>query len=150
MSIAELKAAEFAFDNNLTDGDWCSVNYRDFSSKKHKDIYVIGDTMPKTGYIASNQARVVVQAINDTLHNRAIGTPFIVNDCLAMIDKNFGATLAEVYRYDGKEKPLEEQCFPPKLDKNKNQELLLSKLADDWQFTFQESVFAFKVGAILL
>jgi sulfide dehydrogenase [flavocytochrome c] flavoprotein subunit len=140
------KAAEFAFDNDLTDGDWCSVNYRDFSSTKHKDIYVIGDTiksdpMPKTGYIASNQARVVVQAINDTLHNRAIGTPFIVNDCLAMIDKNFGATLAEVYRYDGEEKPLVEQYFPPKLDKNKNQELLLSKLADDWQLTFQESVF---------
>ena len=141
------KASEFTSDNHLTEGNWCSVEYQDYSSTKYKDVYIIGDTikstpMPKTGYIASNQARVVEEAINDVIHSRKIGTPFVVNNCIAMIDKNFGATLSEVYRFDGRGKPLVEQYYAPKLDENAKQELMLSKLANDWQFTFRRSIFS--------
>ena len=140
------KAAKFAFDNDLTTGDWCSVEYQDYSSTRHKDLYIIGDTilsepMPKTGYVASNQARVVAQAINNKIHGKPIPTPFIVNDCIAMVEKGLGMTLSEVFRYNGRGKPLVEKHYVPAIDKNKKQELMLEELAQVWQRNFRRSVF---------
>jgi len=145
--IAPEKAAKFAFENDLTQGDWCPVNYKDFSSTKHKDVYVIGDAiisdpMPKTGYVAANQARVVVQAINDELHGKPIGTPFIVNDCIAMVEQDFGMTLSEIFRYDGENRPLKARHYVPGVDKQKFQQKMLGSLAEDWQKTFRQSIFS--------
>lgn len=145
--IAPEKAAKFAFDNDLTEGDWCPVNYKDFSSTKHKDVYVIGDAiisdpMPKTGYVAANQARVVVQAINDELHGKPVGTPFIVNDCIAMVEQGYGMTLSEIFRYDGEHKPLKARHYIPGVDKQKFQQKMLGSLAEDWQKTFRQSIFS--------
>ena len=98
--------------------------------------------MPKTGYIASNQARVVVQAINDELHGREIGTPFMVNNCIAMVEQNFGMTLSEIFRYDGKGKPLKARHYIPGVDKNGFQQKMLGTEAEDWQENFRRSVFS--------
>ncbi len=141
------KAGMFALNNALTKGDWASVEYQDYSSTKKRDIYILGDTiesapMPKTGYIASNQARVAVQAINDELLNRPIGTPFIVNNCIAMVEKDFGMTLSEIFRYAGRGKQLKERSYIPGVDKNKLQQKMLGVLAEDWQENFRRSVFA--------
>jgi len=141
------KAGKFTFDNGLTDGDWCPVEYRDYSSAKHKDVYIIGDSidsdpMPKTGYIASNQARVTVQAINDELHARPVGTPFMVNDCIAMVEQGFGMTLSEIFRYDGKGKRLKARHYIPGVDKNGFQQKMLGTEAEDWQENFRRSVFS--------
>ena len=140
------KAAKFALENDIATGDWCSVEYQDYTSTRHKDLYVIGDTiesdpMPKTGYVASNQARVVAQAINDQIHGRPVGTPFIVNDCIAMVEKGLGMTLSEVFRYNGRGKPLVEKYYVPAVDKNPQQELMLEALAQVWQRNFRRSVF---------
>ena len=145
--IPKHKAGKFAFDNALTRGDWCPVEYKDYSSTLQKDIYVIGDSidsdpMPKTGYIASNQARVVVQAINDELHGKPVGTPFMVNDCIAMVERGFGMTLSEIFRYDGKGKRLKARHYIPGVDENGFQQKMLGTEAEDWQENFRRSVFA--------
>ena len=141
------KAAKFAFDNALTQGDWSPVEYQDYRSTLQKDLYIIGDTiqsdpMPKTGYIASNQARIVAQAINDELQNRPIGTPFMINDCIAMVEKGFGMTLTEIFRFAGRGKPLKARHYIPGVDKNHFQQKMLGTLAEDWQENFRRSVFA--------
>jgi sulfide dehydrogenase [flavocytochrome c] flavoprotein subunit len=141
------KAAEFTLKNNLNDDDWCPVSYKDYHSTKHKDIYIIGDTidsdpMPKTGYIASNQARIVAEAINNELHGKEVGTPFIVNDCIAMVEPAFGMTLSEIFRYDGAHKRLKERSYIPGVDKNQYQQKMLGTLAKDWQENFRRSVFS--------
>ncbi len=141
------KAAKFAFDNHLVQDQWCPVEYKDYTSLKQKDVYIIGDTilgdpMPKTGYIASNQARVAVQAINDELHGRSPGTPFMVNDCIAMVEQGFGMTLSEIFRYAGKNKPLEARHYIPGVDKNGFQQKMLGSEARAWQENFKRSVFS--------
>ncbi len=141
------KAAAFALKNDLADGDWCPVNFKDFSSTKHKDIYVIGDSvagdpMPKTGFLASNEARVVVQAINDELHGREVGTPFLINGCVAMAGLDFGMTLSETFRYQGKGMPLAERYFIPEPTDNPQKQLVLANMARNWQRTFRKDIFS--------
>ncbi len=141
------KAGQFALQNNLTEGDWCPVNFRDFTSTKYKDVHVIGDSidgepMPKTGYIASNQAKVVVQAINDELHGREIAYPFIINDCVAMAGKDFGMVLTETFRFAGEGKRLEEHYNIPGATDDPARQLILQKVAENWQRTFRKDVFS--------
>jgi len=141
------KAGQFALQNDLAEGDWCPVNFRDFTSTKYNDVYVIGDTidgdpMPKTGYVASNQAKVVVQAINDELHGREIANPFIINDCVAMASKEFGMVLTETFRFAGEGKRLEEHYNIPGATDNPTRQLILQKVAENWQRTFRRDIFS--------
>jgi len=141
------KAGEFALNNDLSEGDWCPVEFKDFSSSKHKDVYVIGDSvdgdpMPKTGFLASNQARIVVQAINDELHDREVGTPFLINGCVAMAGLDFGMTLSETFRYQGAGKPLAERYYIPAPERNPEKQLVLANMARNWQRTFRKDIFS--------
>ncbi len=140
------KAGAFALQNDLADERWCPVDFLDFSSFKQDHVYVIGDSvdgdpMPKTGYIASNQARVVVHAINNELHGRVVSTPFIINDCVAMADRNYGMALAETFRYAGKEKRLKEHYHILGPETNPSMQIIRQKVAENWQQTFRKDVF---------
>lgn len=141
------KAGQFAIQNDLNEGDWCPVEFKDFTSTKHKDVHVIGDSidgdpMPKTGYVASNQARVVVQAINDELHGRPVGTPFLINDCVAMAGKDYGMSLSETFRFAGEGKRLEERYFVPGYEKDVAKRIVRQKVAENWQRTFRKDIFS--------
>ncbi len=141
------KAGQFAIKNGLNEGDWCPVDFRDFTSTKFKDVHVIGDSvdgdpMPKTGYIASNQAKVVVQAINEELHGRKIPYPFITNECVAMAGEDFGMTLAETFRYAGEGKRLEEHYDIPGAERDPARSVILEKVAKNWQRTFRKDIFS--------
>ncbi len=140
------KAGQFALQNDLSEGDWCPVDFLDFSSFKQDHVYVIGDSvdgdpMPKTGYIASNQARVVAQAINDELHGREVGTPFIINDCVAMAGKDYGMALSETFRYAGKGKKLGEHYHILGPESNKAKQIIRQQVAENWQRTFRKDIF---------
>lgn len=139
-------AGLFAMQNDLAEKQWCPVDFLDFSSMRHDDVYVIGDSidgapMPKTGYIASNQARVVVQAINDELHGREVGTPFIINDCVAMAGHDYGMALSTTFRYDGKGKRLKDLYYIPKAETNPAKQLVRQQVAENWQRTFRKDIF---------
>ncbi len=141
------KAHRFCFDNDLVENDWCPVEFKNFESKRHKDVHIIGDSvdgdpMPKTGYLASNQARITVQAINDEWHDRPIGTPFLINDCVAMAGKNWGMSLMETFRYAGEGKRLEERYIIPGPAKNPAKHLVLKNVAKNWQRTFHKDIFS--------
>ena len=66
--IPQQRAGEIAVKAGCTEGDWCPINPENFSSKKVKDVYVLGDAsvaveMPKSAFSANSQAKVVAADI---------------------------------------------------------------------------------------
>lgn len=108
--IPAQKAGKIAFDAGLTgDGDWCPVDKLTFESTIHKNIHVIGDAsiaaaMPKSGYSANSQAKVTAAAIVALLNGHAPGTPSYVNTCYSIVGKDWGISVAAVYRLGADDK----------------------------------------------
>jgi len=107
--IPPQKAGKIAFDTGLTQGDWCPVDKKTFESTLHAGIHVIGDAadaakMPKSGYGANSQAKVTAAAVVDYLNDREPGLPSYINTCYSIAGKDYGFSVAGVYRLsaDGK------------------------------------------------
>ncbi len=101
--IPPMKAGAIAHAADLTDGDWCPVDLLTFESKKHRNIHVLGDAsvatkMPKSGYAANSQARVVAAAVIAMLKGKEPGTPSWANTCYSIAGKDYGFSVAAVYR----------------------------------------------------
>jgi len=102
--IPPQKAGQIAIDAGLTDDSgWCPVDVKTFESKIHANVHVIGDasiatTMPKSAYAANSQAKVAAAAIVALLNGDEPGTPSYVNTCYSIIGKDYGISVAAVYR----------------------------------------------------
>jgi sulfide dehydrogenase [flavocytochrome c] flavoprotein subunit len=90
------------------DSGWCPVTGKTFESTIHKGIHVIGDAaiqapLPKSGYAANSEAKVVAAAVVDLVNGREAGTPSWVNTCYSIVAPNDGISVAMVYNLvDGK------------------------------------------------
>jgi sulfide dehydrogenase [flavocytochrome c] flavoprotein subunit len=97
-------AGQIAQDAGLTDDSgWCPVDKKTFESTLHKGIHVIGDAciatkMPKSGYSANSQGKVAAAAIIAMLNDEEPGIPAYVNTCYSIIGKDYGISVAAVYR----------------------------------------------------
>ena len=85
------------------DKGWCPIDLGTFESTIHKNIHVIGDSsvakgMPKSGYAANSQAKVCAAAVAAMLAGKEPGTPSYVNTCYSIIAKDWGISVAAVYR----------------------------------------------------
>ena len=104
--IPPQKAGVVASAAGLTnDKGWCDVSKTTFESKVHKGIYVLGDAsvatkMPKSGYSANSQGKVCAAAIVNILAGKPVGTPSYVNTCYSIAGKDYGFSVAAVYRYN--------------------------------------------------
>ncbi len=102
--IPPQKAGKIAFAAGLTDDSgWCPVNKKTFESTIHAGIHVIGDAaiatkMPKSGYAANSQAKVTAAAVAALLNGKEPGTPSYVNTCYSIAGKDYGFSVAAVYR----------------------------------------------------
>ncbi len=102
--IPEQKAGKVAFMADVVEGDWCPVNKKTFESTRHKDIHIIGDAsiasdMPKSGYSANSQAKVCAAAVVAMLQGDPDGgAPSYVNACYSLVGKDYGISIASVYR----------------------------------------------------
>ncbi|MEZ5671051.1 MAG: FCSD flavin-binding domain-containing protein [Thiotrichaceae bacterium] len=91
------------------------VDRKTFESKQHKDIYVIGDAgdaskMPKSAYSANTYAsKVCATAVVAALQGKEMTDPAYVNTCYSIVGKDFGISVAAVYRLgeDGVITPVE-------------------------------------------
>lgn len=86
---------------------WCDVNQKTFASKINKDVYIIGDAcvagkMPKSGYAANSQAKVCAAQLVNELHGKPPIEPSWINTCYSLVAKNYGISVAMVYRYSDK------------------------------------------------
>ncbi len=97
-------AGQIAIDAGLTDDSgWCPVNKKSFESTLHAGIHVIGDSsiataMPKSGYSANSQGKVAAAAVVSLLNGEEVGEPSYVNTCYSIIGKDYGISVAAVYR----------------------------------------------------
>ena len=87
---------------------WCPIEGKTFESTLHKGIHVIGDAahqspLPKSGYAANSEAKVVAAAVVDLVNGREPGTPSWVNTCYSIVAPHDGISVAMVYNLvDGK------------------------------------------------
>jgi len=97
-------AGQIALDAGLADeSGWCPVDKKTFESTLHKGIHVIGDAciataMPKSGYSANSQGKVAAAAVVALLNDKEPGIPAYVNTCYSIIGKDYGISVAAVYR----------------------------------------------------
>lgn len=103
------KAGVIAERAGVTNGDgWVPVNPTTFESQKVKGIYVVGDAtiaapMPKSGFCANAQGKVVAAAISADLAGREPPPPSWINTCYSVLAPDYGISVADVYRVaDGK------------------------------------------------
>ncbi|MBM3600719.1 MAG: cytochrome C [Alphaproteobacteria bacterium] len=82
---------------------WCPVDPMTMESKLQKNIHVIGDAsnaapMPKSGFAANSQAKVVATAVVDMMNGRTPGAPAWLNTCYSHVAPNYGISVVNVYR----------------------------------------------------
>ena len=107
--VPPMKAGQIATTLGLADGSgFCPVNRRNFASTLQPNVYVIGDAsiadaMPKSGFSANTEAKVVARAIVEELAGRAAPEPLWENTCYALAGKDYGLFVADVFKIiDGK------------------------------------------------
>lgn len=102
--IPAQKAGKIAFDAGLTNqSGWCPVNLLTFESTNHNNIHVIGDAaiatgMPKSAFAANSEAKVCAAAVAALLNELEPGTPSYVNTCYSIVGKDWGISVAAVYK----------------------------------------------------
>lgn len=105
--IPAQKAGTIADVAGLSNADgWCPVDHKTFESTIHKDIHVVGDAavaspMPKSGYAANSQGKVVAAAVVAMLDGQDAPHPTYVNTCYSVVKPGEGISVAAVYAYDG-------------------------------------------------
>jgi sulfide dehydrogenase [flavocytochrome c] flavoprotein subunit len=107
--IPPMKAGQVAMALGLADSSgFCPVNRRNFASTLQPNVHVIGDAsiadaMPKSGFSANTQAKVVARAIVEELAGRQAPEPLWENTCYALAGKDYGLFVADVFKIvDGK------------------------------------------------
>lgn len=88
------------------DSSWCPVDKKTFESTLVPGVHVIGDAsiatkMPKSGYSANSQGKVCATAIVAALQGKDMVTPSYVNTCYSIVGKDYGISVAAVYRLSG-------------------------------------------------
>ena len=81
---------------------WVPVRPATFESQMADNVYVVGDAtvaapMPKSGFAANAQAKVVAAVIAARLEGREPATPSWANTCYSLVGPEYGISVAGVY-----------------------------------------------------
>ena len=141
--------AAYATTLALTDSSgWCPIERKSFASTLHANVYVIGDAsiadaMPKSGFSANNQAKVVARTIVEELAGRPLSEPLWENTCYALAGKDYGLFVADVFRVvDGKIARINGKSRYLPLNASPAQIKLGARYQQAWLRTFTEDCFA--------
>ena len=82
---------------------WAPERGENFASKQVAGIHVLGDAalagpMPKSGFAANNQGKLVAAAIAAELTGRPAPTAWLANTCYSLLAPGYGISVAGVYR----------------------------------------------------
>ena len=106
--LPPMRAGAIAVQAGLANSNarWCNVNFLNFESTVAPHVHVIGDSiqiaplMPKSGHMASSQAKVVAAAVVAELNGWEIDpTPMLTNTCYSFIDDKRTVHVASVHEY---------------------------------------------------
>lgn len=138
---------KFVKDSGLSQGqDWVAIDPMTYQSLVNKDVYVVGDAtesspMVKTGYLASNHSKVVVQAIVDEFNGKAPGQPLYTNNCVALAGDDYGMTITDTFRVQNGKIVKQYGHQSTELDSPQLHHIRAS-LAKNWQRAFRRDIFA--------
>ncbi len=101
--IPAQRAGSIAAKAGCVEGDWCPVNPSDFSSTKVDDIYVLGDAsvatkMPKSGFSANSQAKVVANAVQAALAGKKKFPARYRNTCWSLVSPQNSIKVGASYK----------------------------------------------------
>lgn len=93
------------------DGRWCAVDFLTYESKVHKNVHVIGDAvsaaLPKSGHMATSQAKVCAAAIIELMQGGAPDqSPTVANTCYSMVSDSEAVHVANVYRFNAEKQAM--------------------------------------------
>lgn len=93
------------------DNRWCAVDFLSYESKVHKNVHIIGDAisaaLPKSGHMATSQAKVCAAAIVELLQgNQPDPNPTIVNTCYSMVSDVEAVHVANVFRFNAEKQAM--------------------------------------------
>lgn len=106
--IPQQRAGEIAIRAGCAESDWCPINPENFSSRKVKDVYVLGDAaiaadMPKSAFSANSQAKVVAADILAELAGQQKFPASFHNTCWSLLAPDDGVKIGATYApRDGK------------------------------------------------
>ena len=100
--IPAMQAGKIAIDAGVSDGRWVPVNAIDLSTKEDPDVHVLGDAadqgdMPKSGYAANSQAKVLANAVRHALTDARLFPARFSNTCWSLIDDENGVKVGATY-----------------------------------------------------
>lgn len=147
--IPPLKAGKIALDLGLADkSGWCPVDQKTFESSLHPLVHVIGDAciageMPKSGYSANSQAKVVALQIKALLAGQPTIEPVLQNTCYALAGQSdYGMFVADVFRLqDGKLKRADQPRYLP-FTASTAQYRLSAVYLHAWMDSFTQDIFS--------
>ncbi len=95
----------------LINGRWVDINWQSFESVNTPGVHVIGDaifpapTMPKSGHMANQHAKVTAAAILNLLAGEAPNpAPVVMNTCYSFVDSKNVIHVTSVHQYDAEKK----------------------------------------------
>ena len=147
--IPPLKAGKIAIDMGLADkSGWCPVDQKTFESTLHPLVHVIGDSciageMPKSGYSANSQAKVVALQVKALLAGQPTIEPVLQNTCYALAGaSDYGMFVADVFRlHDGKLKRADQPRYLP-FTASAAQYRLSAVYLHAWMDSFTQDIFS--------
>ncbi|MDP4301223.1 NAD(P)/FAD-dependent oxidoreductase [Leptothrix discophora] len=111
--IPPQKAGRIAQPFISVNNQWVGVEFQTFESLKAPGVHVIGDAiaaapgMPKSGFMANNQAKVVADAVIARLTGQPINeSPIIANTCYSFVSDQSVVHVASVHKWDPAQKTL--------------------------------------------
>lgn len=92
---------------------WVDIDWRSMESVNTRDVHVLGDaifpaaTMPKSGHMANQHAKLAAAAILNLLAGEAPSpAPLLTNTCYSFVDAHNAIHVASVHRYDAGQKTM--------------------------------------------
>jgi NADH dehydrogenase FAD-containing subunit len=92
---------------------WCGVDWRTLESVAVPGVHVLGDAtlsapgMPKSGFMANNQAKVAADAVIALLTGHTVNPePILANTCYSFVSDTDVVHVASVHKFDAKENTL--------------------------------------------
>jgi NADPH-dependent 2,4-dienoyl-CoA reductase/sulfur reductase-like enzyme len=111
--VPPMRAGSIAVESGLAtaNGRWCEVDFLDFESKAAKDIHILGDaiqpapTMPKSGHMANQHAKVCAAAIVAKLSGRPVDdSPLTMNTCYSFVNEREVIHVASVHAWNAEKR----------------------------------------------
>lgn len=106
-TIPPQRAADIALRSDLVDDTlWCPVHVHGLESKRHSNVFVLGDAaalapVPKSAFAAHSQAQLCALTIAARIQAQPAPTPRLINTCYSLLADQYAISVSAVYAPSG-------------------------------------------------